>query len=106
MHDDQTQNRQTMEAADLKSMDISQLAVFLGSLGEPPFRAKQIFEWMHKKRAVDLEQMTNLSKDLRSRLRQSAKLTVLRPVRVQTSKLDGTKKYLFALEDETASKAC
>ena len=99
MHDDQTQNGQTMETADLKSMDISQLDVFLSSLGEPPFRAKQIFEWLHKKRAVDLEQMTNLSKDLRSRLQQSAKLTVLKPVRVQTSKLDGTKKYLFALED-------
>ena len=83
----------------LKSLTLPELASYLTTLGEKPYRAKQIYEWLHKKQATDFAQMTNLSKELRARLHQHTRLTILTPIEIQTSRLDGTKKYLFALPD-------
>lgn len=68
-------------------------------LGEKPFRAKQLYEWIHRKLAVSYDEMTNLSKHLREKLEKEYPLTVLEAVDVQVSKQDGTCKYLFRLED-------
>lgn len=84
---------------DIKSMTLAELTEFTAELGEKPYRAKQLYEWMHIRGAEDFSGMTNLSKELRGRLEQQAGLTVLRQAAVQVSAIDGTRKYLFALED-------
>ncbi len=84
---------------DIKSMTVPQLERFLQNLGEKPYRAAQLFAWMHQKQVRTYDEMTNLSAQLRQTLRQTAPLTVLEPVEVQISRQDGTRKYLFQLPD-------
>ena len=84
---------------DIKSMDLAELKAFMTSIGEKPFRASQIYQWMHVRHVSSWDEMTNLSKALREKLKEQAELTVLEPVTIQISKLDGTKKYLFRLPD-------
>ena len=87
-----------MAKIDLKSKTIPEIEAFLAELGEPKFRAKQIFAWMHKG-VESFDEMTNLSKALREKLNELCTLTVPRVERKQVSKLDGTIKYLWMLED-------
>ena len=84
---------------DIKSMDLDELKTFIKDMGEPAFRAKQLFEWMHKSLIESFDECTNLSKVFRERLNSEAKLTELKPVEVFKSKIDDTRKYLFALSD-------
>ncbi len=84
---------------DIKSLTLSQLQEQMVSLSEAPYRAKQLYEWMHKKLAADYEEMSNLPKSLKEKCREHFTYTALKTVRVQESKLDGTKKFLFALSD-------
>ncbi len=86
------------EKIDLKSMTLPEIEAFLATLGEPKFRAKQIFVWMHKG-VSSFEEMTNLSKSLRTKLAERCTLTVLQVERKQVSRLDGTIKYLWQMED-------
>lgn len=88
-----------MEKADIKSWNQKELEDFLVSLGEKPFRAKQIYPWLHVKHAETFEEMTDISKKLKEKLINTCKLTVLRQEEVQCSNADGTRKYLFALPD-------
>ena len=88
-----------MELFDLKSATLEELQTFFAQIGQKPFRAKQVYEWMHKKQAVSIDEMTNLSKELREQLKRECTYTVLKKVQVQASKLDGTRKYLFGLAD-------
>ena len=90
------------QKADIKSMNLEELKKFIEEFGEKPFRAKQIYEWIHIKQVDDFEEMTNLSKALRTELVAKANLTTLKKEEVQISKLDGTRKYLFLLEDGNA----
>lgn len=87
------------KAPDIRSMSHQQLSSFLASLGEKPYREKQVFSWLHQKCAADFSEMTNLSADLRAKLKETARLTVLKAQEVQISSQDGTRKYLFALPD-------
>ena len=87
-----------MAKIDLKSKTIPEIEAFLAELGEPRFRAKQIFVWMHKG-VESFDEMTNLSKTLREKLNELCTLTVPKVERKQVSKLDGTIKYLWMLED-------
>ena len=89
-----------MEKTDIKSLSPEELKVLAVSLGEKPFRGKQLYEWMHKKLAFDYEEMTSLSKAFREKLQENCRLVSLKPLEVQTSKIDGTQKYLFALDDD------
>ncbi len=84
---------------DIKSMSLSQLESWVQEVGEKKFRAKQIYQWMHQKQAASFDEMSNLSEKLRSTLKETSTLTSLQILTVQTSQLDGTKKYLFELED-------
>jgi 23S rRNA (adenine2503-C2)-methyltransferase len=68
-------------------------------MGEPSFRAKQLYEWLHVKMARDFDEMTNISKALKEKCREHFEFTALKSVRVQESQLDDTKKFLFALAD-------
>lgn len=87
------------EKTDIKSLSLRELQGEMEKIGEKKFRGTQIYEWMHQKLAENFAEMTNLSVPLREKCAANFELTVLQPVRVQESKLDGTKKYLFALTD-------
>lgn len=85
---------------DLKSLTIEEMEAFLAQdLQQPKYRAKQVFDWLHKKMCGGFDEMTNLSKELRESLAKKAEIRDVRQVAVQESK-DGTRKYLFALGDE------
>lgn len=88
-----------MEKADIKSLTMEELRGQLAGMAFKPFRAKQVYQWIHEKLADSFDEMTNLSLQDRERLKERYTLTVLKPVEVLTSRIDGTKKYLFALED-------
>ena len=68
-------------------------------LGLPAYRGKQIWQWVHRRKAVSYDEMTDLPKSLRERLSKECPLTVIQPVRRQQSAIDGTVKYLFSLGD-------
>lgn len=88
-----------MEKTDIKSLDLKKLSDYVESIGEKAFRAKQLYEWMHKKLASDFDEMTNLPKSLKEKLLQSAAFTSLVVVDEKISQIDGTRKYLFGLSD-------
>ncbi len=88
-----------MSKIDIKSMNLKELTAYVEALGEKKFRAGQLYEWIHRKQAADWEEMTNLSRELRGRLSREADLTILCQIDRQVSRLDGTRKYLFALAD-------
>ena len=83
---------------DLKSMTLAQMQAELRALGEPAFRAKQVFTWLHRG-AESFSEMTNLSKPLREKLDGLYTITVPRLARAQRSQKDGTIKYLWRLGD-------
>ena len=87
------------EKTDIKSLPLAQLTEVLETMGEKKFRAKQMYQWMHVRLAGSFEEMTDLSKALREKCEQSFTYTSLEVVQVQESKIDGTRKYLFALSD-------
>ena len=84
---------------DIKSMTKKELEGELLAMGEKVFRAGQLYQWMHVKLARSFDEMTNLSKAFREKLKEEYTYTALQAVQVQESKLDGTKKFLFELED-------
>lgn len=88
-----------MNRPDIKSMTKEELREYVLSLSEKPFRADQLFSWMHEKGVASIPEMTNLSKTFRTRLEEVSDFVSLTQITVQESKLDGTRKYLFALSD-------
>ena len=88
-----------MEQIEIKSLSLMQLKNTMIEMGEKAFRAKQIYEWLHQKQAESFDEMSNLSAALREKLKECCVLTTLKMLEVQTSKIDGTQKYLFALPD-------
>ncbi len=69
------------------------------ALALKPFQGRQIVQWLHRKQVFDFEAMTDLSKDLRSRLEEKAVPAQLKLLRADTSRQTGTKKMLFELLD-------
>jgi 23S rRNA (adenine2503-C2)-methyltransferase len=87
-----------MKTTNLFHYSLAELEALLRSLGEPAFRAKQIYEWIWKHKKFSFEEMTNVSKDLRQKL--SADYAIVAPKIVHTEQSeDGTRKFLLALED-------
>lgn len=84
---------------DIKSLTLQELKEEMTARGEKAFRAAQMYEWMHVKLARNFDEMTNLSKAFREDCKVRYAYTALRAVRVQESKLDGTRKFLFELSD-------
>ncbi|PCK21615.1 23S rRNA (adenine(2503)-C(2))-methyltransferase RlmN [Bacillus pumilus] len=80
------------------SFELHEIKEWLKEQGEKPFRAAQIFEWLYEKRVTSFDQMSNLSKDLREKLKDQFAITTLKTVIKQTSQ-DGTIKFLFELHD-------
>jgi 23S rRNA m2A2503 methyltransferase len=88
-----------MVTTDIKSMTMAELAKVISEMGEKPFKAKQVYEWLHVKGVVSIDEMTNLSKTLRERLKEQYPLNQMEIIECQESKLDGTRKYLLRLGD-------
>ena len=87
------------EKTEIVSMTREELVERMESAGEKRFRAKQIYEWLHIHHAGSFDEMTNLPKPLRQMLCEQYRIPVIKPVEVLTSRLDETRKFLFALED-------
>lgn len=87
--------------ADIKSMLPEELELALKELGEPKYRAKQIFTWLSRG-VSSFDEMSNLSKQLRSTLDERFFITVPQCIRKQVSQIDGTIKYLWQLADGNA----
>ena len=84
---------------DIKSFNLEELTAFIVENGEKAFRAKQVYQWLHVKQVDAFDEMTNLSKAFREKLENLCYITDLHQEAVQISKIDGTRKYLFLLED-------
>ena len=84
---------------DIRSMTFDELKKEMQEIGEKPFRAKQIYEWLHVKLSDSFDEMTNLSKTLRERLADGDEILPVQMEERQVSKLDGTNKFLFRLFD-------
>ena len=83
---------------DIKSMNLAELSQALQALGEPQFRAKQVFTWLHRG-IRSFDEMTDLPKTLRAALAEEYPLYTPQAVRRQESARDGTVKYLWRLSD-------
>ena len=83
---------------DIKSMTAGEITGALREMGEPAFRGKQLFTWLHRG-AASFDEMTNLSKPLREKLAAAFYITAPKVACKQVSRLDGTIKYLWELGD-------
>ena len=90
---------QLSEKTDIRSLTYEEMCAFIKELNEPSYRAGQIFSWFHRKLAASFDEMTDIPKALREKLKSSCELKNLKIAAVQESALDGTRKYLFELYD-------
>lgn len=88
-----------MEKVDILSLDLSELEDILSANGEKKFRAKQIFQWLHVKRVFDFDKMTDISIQLRHRLKEIFCINGLFVQKRLESHIDNTVKYLYRLHD-------
>ena len=86
---------------DILSMLPEEIEAELENLGEPKYRAQQLFTWLHRG-VRDFEEMSNLSKSLRQKLQENYRLYRPRVLKKQVSQIDGTIKYLWELSDGNA----
>ena len=84
---------------DIKSLTLEELKMEMERIGEKPFRAKQLYQWMHQKLARGFDEMTNLPAAMREKCAAEYEYTAVKQVRMQESGIDGTKKFLFELQD-------
>ena len=90
---------------DIKAMLPEEIAAALAEMGQPKYRAKQIFQWLARG-VTSFDEMTNLSKVLRAALSEQFYISKLEMLRKQVSALDGTIKYLWQLGDGNAVEFC
>jgi 23S rRNA (adenine2503-C2)-methyltransferase len=87
------------ERKDIRKFDLVEMTAAMAEMGEPKFRAKQVYEWLWKKSAISFDEMTNLSKELRNKLQQDFLIAPVQETIVQKSK-DGTVKLGMKLQDD------
>jgi 23S rRNA (adenine2503-C2)-methyltransferase len=80
----------------LLGLDLEGMEAFFAELGEKPFRARQLLQWIHQYRVTDFAEMTNLSKALRQKLTESAEITLPEVLHEHLSS-DGTRKWIIRL---------
>ncbi len=88
-----------MEKIDIASLDFYELQEKIVELNLPKFRAKQIYDWLHKKNVTTFEEMTNISKDLIARLNDNFVIFSCTIEKKLVSMYDNTVKYLYSLPD-------
>ncbi|KKC29569.1 Fe-S-cluster redox protein [Caldanaerobacter subterraneus subsp. pacificus DSM 12653] len=81
-------------------MTLEEMEEFFVNLGESKFRAKQLYKWIYDKRVTDFDLMTDISKNLRAKLKEIAYISELKIIERRVSQIDDTVKYLFLLEDK------
>lgn len=89
----------TQAKRDLQSMSFPELCEWINEQGEKPFRAKQVYEWVHVKLASSFDEMSNLPKSLREKLADEFYENPLTILKKQVSKRQDTMKFLFSLPD-------
>ena len=82
----------------LSGLDLAEIEEFVKTLGFPAYRARQIHSWIYDKYAKSFDEMTDLSSEIREKLANTTRLSLLKLAHLQVSK-DGTRKYLFELPD-------
>ena len=85
--------------SNIKSFTLDELKNEMIALGEKVFRAEQIFKWLHQENVQSFEEMTNISKEFREVLNEKYTINNFKIIKKLESK-DGTKKYLFMLNDD------
>lgn len=93
------------EKTKIKGLILSELESWMAEIGEKPFRARQIYQWMYQKNVRSFSEMLNLSKGLRDKLADTASLSLFTAYEKFESKLDKSIKYLFHLADGQAVEA-
>ncbi len=88
-----------MEKIDIASMNLAELEVAMKDMGLPKFRAKQIYDWIHKKGVTTFSEMTNISKDLINVLDDNFVIFSCSIEKKLVSRYDNTVKYLYCLPD-------
>ena len=91
-------NKSTVKPIDLKSLTSDELEALVVSLGEKPYRARQIMNWIYQNPVSSFEEMTNLPKSLRTQIEAVSYLSPLEIAAVKTAR-DNTRKFLFTLHD-------
>ena len=86
---------------DILSMDLTELKEFIKEIGQPEYRAKQIYGWLHKKFAVSFDDMNHIPGILKQNLGEKAVIKGVKTVDRLVSQKDGTIKYLFALDNNS-----
>jgi 23S rRNA (adenine2503-C2)-methyltransferase len=84
----------------LYDLTLQEMEAWLRELGEPAYRATQVFQWLYQRRVNSVNEMTNLSKALRQKLAETSILQSSKEVTRQVSKLDGTVKFLLGWPDQ------
>lgn len=92
-------NDNKSDKTDIRSIDLDGLKQVMVDMSEKPFRAEQIFKWLHEKKVDSFEDMTNISKQLIDKLKERYSIYTVKPIATQISKLDGTRKYVHELYD-------
>ncbi len=85
---------------DILSLSLKELSDFIEMMGEKPFRARQIFKWLHQRVVSSFDEMTDISKKLRVKLEENSKIKNVSMVEKFISKEDNTTKYLFQIEND------
>lgn len=90
---------------DIKSLELEELNRQLAEMGQPKFRGKQIYSWLHEKRVTSFDEMSNLPAALRQQLMERYYINRLCIIKKLVSKIDGTQKYLLRLKDNNCVEA-
>jgi len=88
-----------LEKTDILSLRLNELENVIAEIGEKKFRAAQIYEWLHQKRTMSFDEMTNLSSEFRTKLSRHFYINSLIIARKLESSIDNTVKYLYELSD-------
>lgn len=88
-----------MNKKDIASYNFEELKEEMLTIGEKPFRSKQVYSWLHEKLVDSFDEMTNISKALREKLEENYTIKKVEMAAHQISKVDPTEKFLFELED-------
>ncbi|MCL2376589.1 MAG: 23S rRNA (adenine(2503)-C(2))-methyltransferase RlmN [Defluviitaleaceae bacterium] len=88
-----------MNNFDMRSASLAEITQLMHEIGEKPYRAGQIFGWLHEKFATGYDEMTNLPAALRAKLAQISGISPMECVRLQKSSDNATRKYLFNLQN-------
>lgn len=86
----------------INELTLEQLQEYIESIGEKKFHAKQIFKWIHREHVLSFDDMTDISKSLREKLKQNTYILKMDVLQVQVSKKDDTHKFLIKLSDDNA----